>query len=474
MVNDVAANRDTAAAPSAHARRRERVQALAAEMMQRERWPRARLRAHQQAQLRALLRHATVHSPYWRDAIGPIAANDTADSAADDIALAALPTLDKATLMAQFDRIVTDRRLRLPELEQHLAGAHATEPWLDTYRVVGSGGTSGQRGVVVYDDDAWDTALASVQRVLALQDMAPPTRLLGIGAPTPLHMTHRLFAELRGGRDGGAPRLAVTTPMAEMVQALNAFQPEALITYPSVIRRLADEQQAGRLHIAPRKLSSCAETLTPDVRARAAQAWDAPVLDVYACTEACVLGVECPWHHGLHVPEDLVLLEVLDAQHRPVPPGVVGDKVLVTVLFNRTLPLIRYELPDLASVAAGPCPCGRAHLRLAAVRGRREDVIELPARHGGAPVRLHAFLLGETLLHLPQIRQYQLSPLADGLLVRVVLRDPALAPHTLAQARDAVAAELQRAGALASTLTVQSVDSIQRAGAAAKERAVSA
>ena len=107
------------------------------------------------------------------------------------------------------------------------------------------------------------------------------------------------------------------------------------------------------------------------------------MLNAYGSTEANLIGVECPWATGLHVFEDLLALEVVDEHNRPVPPGVAGHKLLVTTLFNRTLPFIRYELSDLVTVADGPCPCGRPHLRLASVQGRREDVLSLPARNGG-------------------------------------------------------------------------------------------
>jgi phenylacetate-CoA ligase len=442
---------------------RQRVHTLAHQMMARERWDATRLRAHQAECLQRLVQYAAAHSPHYREALGarprtPVALHD-------------LPVLTKGTLMAQFDRIVTDPRLKLAELESHLASPRAAEALFDGHRVVGSGGTTGQRGVVVYDRDAWATAQASVLRVLALQQVPPEARVLGIGAPTPLHMTNRLFAELRAGRSDNTPRLAVTTPIAAMVDALNAFRPEVLISYPSVIRRLAEEQQAGRLRIAPRKLSSCAETLTRDVRDLAAQVWGAPVLDVYASTETCVIGAECPFGTGLHVPEDLLLLEVVDAHNRPVAPGVVGDKVLATVLFNRALPLIRYELSDLVAVATQRCPCGRPHLRLASVRGRREDLIELPARDGRR-LRINAFLLGETLLHVPAIRQYQLAPLRDGLCARVVLRDASPAAEALGHARRALAAELDHLGAMVGRLEVHAVEQIQRVGSGAKQRAI--
>src|SRR5215218_2934341 len=49
---------------------------------------------------------------------------------------------------------------------------------------------------------------------------------------------------------------------------------------------------------------------------------------------------------GMHLFEDLVIPEVVDNDYRPVPLGHSGDRLLVTVLFSRTIPLIRYELTD--------------------------------------------------------------------------------------------------------------------------------
>jgi putative adenylate-forming enzyme len=439
---------------------RTRVQCFLDDMRTRERWPRDRLMAYQHEQLEGIVRYAVAHSPYYREAFGP--------ASGDRIELSALPVLSKRTLIAEFDRIVTDPRLRLADAERHLASEHAAEPLFGEYWVVGTGGTTGQRSVAIYDQTGWEIVLSEILYVMAVQEIGDDLRVIGIGAPTPLHMTNRLFADLRAGR-GGAPRLAVTTPLPEIVAALNAYRPDAIITYPSLIRRLAEEQQAGRLKIAPKKFCSVAETLTPAVRDLARDTWAAQVLDDYGATEAGLVAVECVWANGLHVPEDQVIVEVVDANNRPVPPGVRGDKVLLTNLFNRVVPLIRYQLSDLAIMAEGSCPCGRSHARLASVRGRQEDMLTLPSR-GGGRVEINAFLFGETLLHVPAVRQYQLSPEPGGLSVRVVLRDTAPIEDTLQAARHAVEIELERAGAVVDTLTVEAVDDIARSGTGAKER----
>ena len=440
---------------------RGRVQALAAEMLERERWPRERLLEYQARRLREVVGHALAHSAYYRQVIG---------NSGRDVRLSELPVLTKTILMAEFDRIVTDPRIRLADAERHVAGEQAGEPLLGEYRIVGSSGTTGQWGVVIYDRTAWEIASAGVLRALATQGISAAARVVGIGAPTHRHMTNRLFAELRGGL-GDVPRLAVTTPLGEVVEVLNAYRPEVIVTYPSFIRRLAEEQQAGRLRIAPRTFSSVAETLTRDVRELARETWGAAVLNVYAATETSLIGVECPAASGLHLVEDLLVLEVVDENNRPVPTGVAGRKVLVTNLFNQALPLIRYEISDVVTIAEGTCACGRPHLRLASIEGRQEDVLNLPARHGGR-VDLHALLLGRTLRRMPEIRQYQVSPRRDGLTVRIVVREATPPDGVVQAARSAITAELDQAGAAVGSLVIEAVAAIDRVGAGAKEKLV--
>lgn len=99
---------------------------LEAELLERDRWSRGQLLAYQDQRVRALITHAIARSPYYREVLG-------AD--AGDRPLAELPTLSKTTLMAEFDRIVTDPRLRLADLRAHLAGPDPLQSFLGAYRV---------------------------------------------------------------------------------------------------------------------------------------------------------------------------------------------------------------------------------------------------------------------------------------------------------------------------------------------------
>ena len=106
---------------------------LEAELMERDRWTRDDLLAYQQERVRALVKHALTKSPYYREALG-------ADEA--ERPLAELPTLSKATLMAEFDRVVTDPQLRLADLRAHLASADPSQSFLGAYRVATTSGTT--------------------------------------------------------------------------------------------------------------------------------------------------------------------------------------------------------------------------------------------------------------------------------------------------------------------------------------------
>ena len=125
--------------------------------------------------------------------------------------LGELPTLPKAKLMDNFDRIVTDPRLRRADVEAHLAGAAAGQPLLGRYRSFSTAGTTGLRGLFVYDDDEFASWVATCLRGMAGWGLTAATRLAGIGSPSPLHISNQLYAVLLAGRPSGMPRLTVTT-----------------------------------------------------------------------------------------------------------------------------------------------------------------------------------------------------------------------------------------------------------------------
>jgi len=91
------------------------------------------------------------------------------------------------------------------------------------------------------------------------------------------------------------------------------------------------------------------------------------------CTVVGLIAAACPHSHRHHVMAELVLVEILDDRNRPVEPGARG-RTIITPFYNHAMPLIRYDIEDLAVPAVEPCGCGRSLPTLDAVLGRTRDI----------------------------------------------------------------------------------------------------
>jgi len=433
--------------------------AHASELLQRDRWSREQLVEYQRKSLRALIRHAVERSPYYRETLGP---------GAEDAELADLPTLSKPRLLEAFDRIVTDPRLRLAELEPFLARADAGHLYLGEYRVFSTSGATGVPGLFVYSQQDFAHWVAVCLRAFARLGVTPDTRIVGVGAPSSLHISQQVIAAMQAGR-GDVPRVSVTTPLDELVAALEDYRPEVIGGYASAMGMLAEEQLRGRLAISPRVVLTTSEVLTDDAAARIEAAWATPVQG-YFSTEVLVVAAGSLDHVGLHVGEDAIV-EVVDEANRPVAPGTPGSKLLVTNLVQGTQPLIRYELSDAVTLEAGPDPSGRPYDRIARIDGRSDDVLRLPAGEGPGTVAVHPYRLRAPFVKLLDVLQYQVVHRRQGLTVRIVVRPEA--PRDVADRVRALVDEALRGAGAACPVSVEVVDEIAReAGPAAKLKLV--
>lgn len=167
------------------------------------------------------------------------------------------------------------------------------------------------------------------------------------------------------------------TPLPRQVELLESRSPHYLLTYPSNARalcRLARERPVRLPDL--RAVHTYGEPLTPGVRAAVREAWGVPVQDVYSCEELGFIALQCPDHEHYHVQSESVLVEVLDDDGDPCPPGRIG-RVVLTSLHNFAMPLIRYAIGDHAEVGE-PCPCGRGLPVLKRILGRRRNQVALP------------------------------------------------------------------------------------------------
>jgi phenylacetate-CoA ligase len=195
-----------------------------------------------------------------------------------------------------------------------------------------------------------------------------------------------------------------------------AFRPDYILGYTSTLALLADYvlKQGCPILRSLRGVITIGETLTPLRRQLISDAFRVPIINRYGLREfGAWSGQNCAESPDtFHINTELVALEILDQDGNPVAPGESG-RVVITDLFNRVMPFIRYDTGDLAVQGDGSqCACGRGFPRIGAIEGRSVESLVTPSgRTVSALVLGRYFREGGPLFqrsdHLSYMRHYQ-------------------------------------------------------------------
>jgi len=400
-----------------------------------------RLRAHdgyapekiarlQLANLRRAVTFAKRHSPFYAELYRGL------DPRAPDFNVSWLPPVSKEALMENFDRAVTDPRLRLEQVRQWARQRDFIGRWyLGRYVVAHTSGTTGTPAFFVYNRREWDWIQAlGVTRGMrykpppgrllkdAIRVLREPPRIALISVLGGHFVTYLLFKVIPAParRLARFLYLAVTEPLEKIIDELNRFQPNIIHLYPTILEVLAHEQLAGKLRIDPWAISTSSEPLTRAARKVIGEAFPrSQLFETYGTTEGVTLACGCLGGEGLHVNEDYYIVEPVDAAGRPPLAGQAGDRVYLSCLFLRTLPILRYELTDVVATEPGSCGCGLPFGRVR-VRGRTDDIFWVEDVEG-KPLALPPIPLEALLLEIDGLRQYQIIQ-ENPELIRVLFR----------------------------------------------------
>lgn len=285
------------------------------------------------------------------------------------------------------------------------------------YVAFATSGTTGRPAVFLHDPDAASVylALSAVRRFLPLLSPRALWTLLRTGFRTAAlvatggHFTSSVIDGLsrrRFPRLAGRNRtLSLLAPLPELVRELNGIRPAILGSYPTALAVLADELERGDLRITPQLILTGAEWLSPAKRVRITSAFRCPVRDTYAASEFPGIAYDCEYG-SLHVNADWLVLEPVDREYRPVPPGHPSYTTLLTNLANRVQPIVRYDLGDTVTNLPGPCLCG-SPLPVIHVEGRRDEVLHFRAPAGNT-ISLFPMALATVVEDTPGVGSYQL------------------------------------------------------------------
>lgn len=188
------------------------------------------------------------------------------------------------------------------------------------------------------------------------------------------------------------------------INTINTYKPNLIRGYAGSLHEICRYAEKNNLDIySPKVVISAAETLNDEMRDQIERVFGRKVYNFYGSREVSNLAGECK--DGLmHSFAFWNYQELLDEHNRPVKQGEEG-KVVVTNLFNYSMPLIRYEIGDMAVLGVERCSCENVLPIFEKITGRITDHFML---NNGATVPAEFFihLLG-VVCNTGEIKQFQ-------------------------------------------------------------------
>lgn len=324
-------------------------------------WSAEQTEAYQMRHLRRLLEHAYQHVPYYKEAFNHLGMEPPDIRSTSDLCL--LEPIRKQDVLANPEAFLADNRGAFHAKLQH------------------TGGTTGALFSYYQDSKAWALSWALKLRTFQWGGFRFGKDRLGV-------MAGGSLTPQQGALNGNAlwrkvcrchPMPITVLNEATMERYFHQLQSRKirfLRGYPSALSTFASFLCETGKSLPMQSVFTTAEVLYPYQREWITKAFGCEVYDTYGCGDGMGHATECERHQGMHVCPEISVMQIVDTQGDPVSPGEEGEVVL-TSLFDYTMPLIRYAPGDRAVLKDGPCPCGRQGMMLERVVGRSSDVFRL-------------------------------------------------------------------------------------------------
>ena len=240
------------------------------------------------------------------------------------------------------------------------------------------------------------------------------------------------LAYFLGIRELGASIIRVGNGIPELQwDTIERLHPDAIMCVPSFIPRLiryAEEHGIDYRASSVRKIIGIGEGMRDQdfnlnlLGRRIKEKWDVELYATYSSTEMGATFSECPHGCGGHVHPELIIVEIIGEDDRPVPDGQVGE-IVVTTLGVEGMPLLRFRTGDMAAKITDQCRCGRWSYRLTPLVGRKNNMIKFKG------TTLYPPMIVDVLDNCRDIANYQLvlslNDLGnDDVKVRIGVPDP--------------------------------------------------
>lgn len=332
------------------------------------------LLARQQRDLADIVEFAAAHTPYYAETLAPFLQNGR-------FGFNELPVLKKDDVTRRLDDLLADTANRSQAKLGH------------------TGGSTGKPLVFWYDDAKHELMRAGMMRSYMLSGWRPGQKILNFWGARQDVVPGGVFGAQLGDAIAAEHTISAyeytEAQLVEWARFIQRYRPVLLQGYASVLAEVARAVIENRLAMPKTLLGvySTAEVLTEAQRRRMQQAFGCKVFNQYGSREIPNIACECS-HGKLHVFTDMVFLESrkIDDENR----------LLLTSLTNRLMPMIRYAIGDSGRLLEGECDCGLPFPLMEMDLCRQNDLIRTSSGKTVHPSYFNRLLYGQM-----QIRQYQ-------------------------------------------------------------------
>lgn len=293
---------------------------------------RSEMLALQNKKWQRLLQYVNKNSPYYSAIIKNLALP------LEQIRPQHFPVLTKKVIQEHFDQIVTDRRIQLKGIHQHVETKSPDQLYLNRYHILKTSGSSGQPGYFLASSNEVVSGIApSVARGhVGIRRKKKKICMLGFpksyaSSSQTMSFCNRLWIARK--MVDYFP-ITMEQPIEDIIQTLNKIQPHVVSGYAKILLLLADAQRLGKLKISPDSLESGGELLLNTDRKYLKDIFSCPVNNHYGSTEGFAMGICRDNENAIELFEDHLIFDIHETETH------------ITNLDNYTMPLIRYQMRD--------------------------------------------------------------------------------------------------------------------------------
>jgi phenylacetate-CoA ligase len=356
------------------------------------------LLARQREHLGLIVRYAALHSPYYRRLFRERGFDPDNFRAAD---FHALPLLTKTIIRGSTDELLSRQFARSALLEHRTGGSTgvALKVYFDPEWI-------NPRSADALRSDQWAGCFHGM-KIASLWGNPPLPRTLKERIRA-LLVDRFIFLDTLDFNDRS---------IAEFIHRWRRGKPEILFGHSHSLYMLARYVIGhGIDDLRPRGVISTSMMLLANERAVIESAFSCKVFDRYGSEETGLIASECEQHQGLHLNIEHLYIEFLREDGSHATPGEEGA-IVITDLFNRGMPLIRYQIGDVGVLSDRRCLCGRGLPLMERVTGRVADYLK---RRDGSMVA-GVSLVERTLTAIQGLEQMQVvQPAVDEIVLNVV------------------------------------------------------